>query len=57
MQVGYIVQPAMPDLSTLESRDRRRSLYAFLEPIWAGRRVLEIGPNVPGSAEDRKSVV
>ena len=56
MQVGYIVQPAMPDLSTLESRDRRRSLYAFLEPIWAGRRVLEIGPSIAGTAELLKSL-
>ena len=56
MQVGYIVQPAMPDLSSSESRDRRRSLYAFLEPIWAGRRVLEIGPNIAGTAELLKSL-
>src|SRR4051812_12517987 len=56
MQVGYIVQPAMPDLSTVESRDRRRSLYAFLEPIWAGRRVLEIGPSIAGTAELLKSL-
>jgi hypothetical protein len=68
MQVGYIVQPAMPDLSNLESRlesrdrspaesrDRRRALYAFLEPIWAGRRVLEIGPSIAGSAELLRSL-
>ena len=64
MQVGYIVQPAMPDLSTLESRDRspaesrdrRRSLYAFLEPVWLGRRVLEIGPSIDGTAELLKSL-
>jgi hypothetical protein len=56
MQAGYIVQPAMPDLSTAESRDRRRSLYAFLEPIWAGRRVLEIGPSIAGSADLLKSL-
>jgi hypothetical protein len=40
----------MPDLSSAEFRDRRRSLYAYLEPIWSGRRVLEIGPG-EGSAE------
>ena len=56
MQVGYIVQPAMPDLSSAESRDRRRSLYAFLEPIWLGRRVLEIGPSIDGTAELLKSL-
>jgi hypothetical protein len=33
-----------------ESRDRRRSLYAYLEPLWHGKRVLEIGPG-EGSAE------
>jgi len=46
----------MPDLSTPESRDRRRSLYAFLEPIWAGRRVLEIGPAIAGTAELLRSL-
>ncbi len=56
MQVGYIVQAAMPDLSPLESRDRRRSLYAFLEPVWLGRRVLEIGPSIDGTAELLKSL-
>ena len=56
MQVGYIVHPAMPDLSTFESRDRRRSLYTFLESIWSGRRVLEIGPSVEGSADLLRSL-
>jgi hypothetical protein len=56
MQVGYIVHPAMPDLSIAESRDRRRSLYAFLESIWTGRRVLEIGPTVEGSADLLRSL-
>jgi chromosome segregation ATPase len=64
MQVGYIVQPAMPDLSVFESRDRspaesrdrRRSLYAFLEPVWLGRRVLEIGPSIDGTSELLKSL-
>jgi hypothetical protein len=56
MQVGYIVQPAMPDLSSAESRDRRRSLYTFLEPLWLGRRVLEIGPSIDGTAELLKSL-
>jgi len=56
MQVGYIVHPAMPDLSIAESRDRRRSLYAFLESIWSGRRVLEIGPSVEGSADLLRSL-
>jgi hypothetical protein len=46
----------MPDLSISESRDRRRSLYAFLESIWTGRRVLEIGPSVEGSADLLRSL-
>jgi hypothetical protein len=46
----------MPDLSSAESRDRRRSLYAFLEPVWLGRRVLEIGPSIDGTAELLKSL-
>jgi hypothetical protein len=45
-----IVLADMPDLSSAEFRDRRRSLYSYLEPIWLGRRVLEIGPG-EGSAE------
>jgi hypothetical protein len=50
MQVGYSAA-AMPDaLPSPESRDRRRSLYAYLEPLWQGKRVLEIGPG-EGSAE------
>ena len=49
MQVGYIVQPTMPDLSDPHRRDRRRPLYAYLEPIWAGRRMLEIGPGEAGA--------
>ncbi len=40
----------MPDALSPESRDRRRSLYAYLEPLWHGKRVLEIGPG-EGSAE------
>ena len=40
----------MPDVFSAEFRDRRRSLYSYLEPLWAGRRVLEIGPG-EGSAE------
>jgi hypothetical protein len=45
----------MGDLISAEARDRRRSLYAYLEPVWAGRRVLEIGPG-EGSAELLKSL-
>ncbi len=45
----------MGDVITAEARDRRRSLYAYLEPVWAGRRVLEIGPG-EGSADLLKSL-
>jgi hypothetical protein len=40
----------MPEALSPEARDRRRSLYAYLEPLWNGKRVLEIGPG-EGSAE------
>ncbi|HVZ86313.1 MAG TPA: hypothetical protein VHG72_05050 [Polyangia bacterium] len=40
----------MGDEFTADARDRRRSLYAYLEPLWAGRRVLEIGQG-PGSTD------
>ncbi|HEY4392772.1 MAG TPA: hypothetical protein VGP64_01865 [Polyangia bacterium] len=40
----------MSDALSPESRDRRRSLYAYLEPLWHGKRVLEIGPG-EGTAE------
>src|SRR6185437_8943955 len=50
-----IVHPAMGDVSSAEIRDRRRSLYAYLESIWSGRRVLEIGPG-DGSAELLRSL-
>ena len=56
MQVGYIVRPRHAGPFHAESRDRRRSLYAFLEPIWLGRRVLEIGPRIDGTAELLKSL-
>ncbi|HXJ22551.1 MAG TPA: hypothetical protein VMT03_20200 [Polyangia bacterium] len=39
----------MPDEASPELRDRRQSLYTYLEPLWQGRRVLEVGR--PGSAE------
>jgi chromosome segregation ATPase len=45
----------MGDVSSAEIRDRRRSLYAYLESIWSGRRVLEIGPG-DGSAELLRSL-
>ena len=50
-----IVHPDMGDLISAEIRDRRRSLYAYLEPVWVGRRVLEIGPG-EGSAELLRSL-
>src|SRR5579863_9594372 len=40
----------MPEALSPESQDRRRSLYAYLEPLWHGKRVLEIGPG-QGTAE------
>ncbi|HET6147474.1 MAG TPA: methyltransferase domain-containing protein [Polyangia bacterium] len=33
----------MSERSTNESWDRRLPLYSYLEPLWAGRKVLEIG--------------
>jgi hypothetical protein len=39
----------MPDEPSHELRDRRLSLYAYLEPLWHGRRVLEVGR--PSAAE------
>lgn len=44
----------MPDEPTPELRDRRLSLYAYLEPLWHGRRVLEVGR--PGAAELLRSL-
>ncbi len=41
--VGYIVQPLMLEDSAADVLSRRLPLYAYLEPLWAGRRVLEIG--------------
>jgi hypothetical protein len=38
-----IVQPLMPEDSAADLLDRRSPLYAYLEPLWVGRRVLEIG--------------
>lgn len=37
-----------------ELRDRRLSLYAYLEPLWPGRRILEVGR--PGAAEFLRSL-
>jgi hypothetical protein len=61
MQVGavklrrrYIVPAEMSDEVSPELRDRRQSLYAFLEPLWHGKRVLEVGR--PGSAELLRSL-
>jgi hypothetical protein len=45
----------MGDVFNAEFRDRRRSLYSYLEPIWSGRRVLEIGPG-EGSGELLRSL-
>jgi len=58
MQVGYIVQPLMPEDSAAASLDRRLPLYAYLEPLWGGRRVLEIGQSGQsgGGAEFLKSL-
>lgn len=33
----------MPEEANTELRDRRQTLYAYLEPLWPGRRVLEVG--------------
>src|ERR1022692_623583 len=38
-----IVQPLMPEDSAAAAFNRRLPLYAYLEPLWVGRRVLEIG--------------
>ncbi len=32
----------MPEEANHELRDRRQTLYAYLEPLWPGRRVLEV---------------
>jgi hypothetical protein len=40
----------MPEDSAADLLDRRLPLYAYLEPLWAGRRVLEIGQ--PGAGAD-----
>jgi hypothetical protein len=40
----------MPEDSAADALDRRLPLYAYLEPLWVGRRVLEIGPFGPGGA-------
>jgi hypothetical protein len=42
VQVGYIVQPLMPEDSTADVLRRRLPLYAYLERLWVGRRVLQI---------------
>jgi hypothetical protein len=44
----------MPEEPSHELRDRRLSLYAYLEPLWHGRRVLEVGR--PGAAELLRSL-
>ena len=42
VQVGYIVQPLMPEDSAAAVLSRRLPLYAYLERLWVGRRVLQI---------------
>jgi hypothetical protein len=44
-----IVQPLMPEDSAAQLLDRRLPLYAYLEPLWVGRRVLEIGRPAGGA--------
>jgi len=44
----------MPEEANSELRDRRQTLYAYLEPLWPGRRVLEVGR--PGGAELLRSM-
>jgi hypothetical protein len=44
-----IVQPFMPEDSAPAVLNRRLPLYAYLEPLWAGRRVLEIGAPAGGA--------
>lgn len=44
----------MPEEANPELRDRRQTLYAYLEPLWPGRRVLEVGR--PGAAELLRSL-
>jgi SAM-dependent methyltransferase len=44
----------MPAEVNPELRDRRLTLYAYLEPLWPGRRVLEVGR--PGAAELLRSL-
>ncbi len=44
----------MPEEANPELRDRRLTLYAYLEPLWPGRRVLEVGR--PGAADFLRSL-
>jgi SAM-dependent methyltransferase len=44
----------MPEEVNPELRDRRLTLYAYLEPLWPGRRVLEVGR--PGAADLLRSL-
>ncbi len=41
----------MSDRSTNETLERRLPLYSYLEPLWAGRRVLELGCGSGSGAE------
>ncbi len=44
----------MPEEVNPELRDRRLTLYTYLEPLWPGRRVLEVGR--PGAADLLRSL-
>ncbi len=44
----------MPEEVNPELRDRRLTLYTYLEPLWRGRRVLEVGR--PGAADLLRSL-